>query len=414
MIVNRLRRRVDKPDSASPLTRFLGPQLEGVARSFWLLRSPLITESWAEPMQIDIVGWIASPDPITDITFTDPQLDAAWGLHLVAEDEIESIYGIGAIGFRANGAVAAAGAVDVVELRYTSGGTTQSIAIPTRDVAVDESARRSAKHARVEPLLRCPTCPDATLTAASAAWTCSRCGAKYATADTGAFDFLPSSLRDEFQIVPTDNVSSNTYDGVAINIINRLQDGLILDCGAGLQSVYWPNVVNVEIVGYPSTDVLAVGERLPFADSSFDAVFSFAVLEHVKHPARCADELMRVLKPGGVLYGQVPFLQPVHAFPNHFFNMTAQGLVSLFEAMDVQHCDIFPFGQPMFGLHWMLHAYAGQLPEAAREHFMSMTVAELMDSGQSALGADWVTELSNKGRSDLSCCNYILALKRMT
>ena len=41
--------------------------------------------------------------------------------------------------------------------------------------------------------------------------------------------------------------------------------------------------------------------ELPFADSSFDAVFSHALLEHLKEPVRAAKELKRVLKPGGML-----------------------------------------------------------------------------------------------------------------
>jgi len=40
---------------------------------------------------------------------------------------------------------------------------------------------------------------------------------------------------------------------------------------------------------------------LPFADSSFDAVFSHALLEHLKEPVKAAAEFKRVLKPGGML-----------------------------------------------------------------------------------------------------------------
>lgn len=44
------------------------------------------------------------------------------------------------------------------------------------------------------------------------------------------------------------------------------------------------------------------GEKLPFADQSFDAVFLFDVIEHIDHPDVTIKECERVLKPGGVLY----------------------------------------------------------------------------------------------------------------
>ncbi len=40
---------------------------------------------------------------------------------------------------------------------------------------------------------------------------------------------------------------------------------------------------------------------LPFADDSFDAVFSHALLEHLKDPVKAAIEMKRVLKPGGMI-----------------------------------------------------------------------------------------------------------------
>jgi SAM-dependent methyltransferase len=49
-----------------------------------------------------------------------------------------------------------------------------------------------------------------------------------------------------------------------------------------------------------------VGENLPFADASFDVVYSFQVLEHVQDPRRVLAEAWRVLKPGGTLYCNAP------------------------------------------------------------------------------------------------------------
>lgn len=51
----------------------------------------------------------------------------------------------------------------------------------------------------------------------------------------------------------------------------------------------------------PELIVDAKGENIPFADNSFDVVFSSTVLEHTDDPWRVLDEAIRVLRPGGYL-----------------------------------------------------------------------------------------------------------------
>jgi len=50
----------------------------------------------------------------------------------------------------------------------------------------------------------------------------------------------------------------------------------------------------------------SAGERLPFVDSAFDRVICTETLEHVDDDALLARELVRVLKPGGILAVSVP------------------------------------------------------------------------------------------------------------
>lgn len=52
--------------------------------------------------------------------------------------------------------------------------------------------------------------------------------------------------------------------------------------------------------------VIQPGAPLPFADLSFDLVFSDWVLEHVEDPQRFAAEIARVLKPGGWFCARTP------------------------------------------------------------------------------------------------------------
>lgn len=54
---------------------------------------------------------------------------------------------------------------------------------------------------------------------------------------------------------------------------------------------------------------VATAERLPFADGAFDGVTFGYLLRYVDSVPRCLEELVRVLRPGGVM-GMVEFGRP--------------------------------------------------------------------------------------------------------
>jgi SAM-dependent methyltransferase len=190
-------------------------------------------------------------------------------------------------------------------------------------------------------------------------------------------------------------------------------NGWVLDCGAGSRPFRTRHVINVEIVDYRSTDVLAVGESLPFEDNTFDAVVSLAVLEHVRDPFRCAKELTRVLKPGGTLLADVPFLQPVHGYPHHYYNMTEQGLRNLFAGdMVIESCTTPLHGHPMFGIAWTLNQYRQGLPSSLHASFDAMTVGEIVALDvPKFLTTPLASELSAEAHKVVACLNTIRARK---
>lgn len=226
------------------------------------------------------------------------------------------------------------------------------------------------------------------------------------------YDCLTSELRAHFNLVETENVSENPYHIPATQLFDRHKNGLVLDFGAGKRNEYLPNVVNMEIVAYDSTDVICTGEVLPFRDGVFDAVHCNAVLEHVKDPFACAKEIARVLKPGGDLMCCVPFLQPYHGFPHHYYNMTQQGLSNLFAGTDVLGVEVYEELRPITTLKWILREYANGLGGDVRDAFLNMRVVDLLARDYEAQKYEpHVTQLALSLVRNLASANTLFARK---
>lgn len=110
--------------------------------------------------------------------------------------------------------------------------------------------------------------------------------------------------------------------------------GRVLNAGAGwrdIRHLVEGELVNLDlpIANDPRTDIhiRASLDAIPVAADHFDAAICLAVLEHVRDPDDVMRELFRVLKPGGMLLLDVPFLQPEHLCPTDFQRYTKDGLV---------------------------------------------------------------------------------------
>jgi len=122
--------------------------------------------------------------------------------------------------------------------------------------------------------------------------------------------------------------------------LNSFPDGsIILDLGAGRKKTS-RDVISIDLYEAPGVDVLGDIVSMPFIEGSIDGIIARGVLEHVTNPERVAEEMYRVLKPGGRIFCSIPFIQGYHPSPGDFRRYTIDGIQLLFSRFTRDHCGI--------------------------------------------------------------------------
>jgi SAM-dependent methyltransferase len=117
--------------------------------------------------------------------------------------------------------------------------------------------------------------------------------------------------------------------------------GIVLDSGAGNQRYkpFFENCIyiaqehpdagkkNKDITVY---DILCDVKTIPLQDECVDIVLSTSSFEHFEFPQEFINEAYRILKPGGSLWINVPFIYNEHETPYHFQHDTRYGLIRHF------------------------------------------------------------------------------------
>jgi SAM-dependent methyltransferase len=165
--------------------------------------------------------------------------------------------------------------------------------------------------------------------------------------------------------------------------------------GAGSERLF--DIAHATIVSfdvYPSTNTtfVADGHQLPVASESVDVVWVQAVLEHVAQPSVVVDELTRVLVPGGLVYAETPFLQPVHEGPYDFTRFTHSGHRLLFGHFD--QVSAGPIGGPGAMLALALRGLVGGLTRSRRAAKLAYAVAAGLGSLDRAISPEWRTDFA--------------------
>jgi len=189
---------------------------------------------------------------------------------------------------------------------------------------------------------------------------CDLCGATYSIVDSrpvllspdnalfppGAYvaDFCTTKPSGESGIKsfipdPSVNLANKRVLGRLNRALASLGQATVLVVGGGCQRLWLDErlgagedirTIYSDIDVTSDVDLFADAHSLPFVDGVFDAVVTTAVLEHVLYPEQVASEIYRVLKPGGMLYSELPFMQPVHEGAYDFSRYSLSGHRRLF------------------------------------------------------------------------------------
>lgn len=152
-----------------------------------------------------------------------------------------------------------------------------------------------------------------------------------------------------------------------------------------------------------AADLLADAHALPFSDSSFDLVFSYAVFEHLHNPYLAAAEVARVLVPGGIFFGTISQGEPFH---DSYFHHTPFGVLALLRSAGFVTRRLWPSYDTLHALATMgryprltrmlieaLHRFAAATPFLApRAYFRSSAREKQLDALYRAASVCFVAE----------------------
>lgn len=132
--------------------------------------------------------------------------------------------------------------------------------------------------------------------------------------------------------------------------------------GSGLEELYADSTIELvafDIYMSPFVQFIGDGHSIPLADGSFDGVVVQAVLEHVLEPFTVAGEIHRVLRDGGIVYADTPFMQQVHEGPYDFSRFSDSGHRYLFRGFE--RIDSGLIAGAGTALMWSIRCYARAL-----------------------------------------------------
>ncbi len=189
--------------------------------------------------------------------------------------------------------------------------------------------------------------------------------------DNGSINFLQRDEKVEGKVYALDNMSyveklinngwsfdeisrmdllRSNIDSLINSFVEEYAKGFLLEVGAGgsyLKERFASQVENWVTSDYDlraNVDIRCDAQSLPFKGNIFDTIICIDVIEHVPDPQKMVSELVRVLKPGGILILSTPFFFYMHESPFDFHRFSKFGLLNLMEKNNMSVITLTPTG----------------------------------------------------------------------
>lgn len=218
---------------------------------------------------------------------------------------------------------------------------------------------------KLQKLLCCPKCKSPTLKREHQKINCEECGESYSLLfDTPVLIRSDSPVLDWYK--PKKDSTPSTRRGFRdslLTLYRRLKpearvwsvksqkamqalleeknpdfdDNAVVLIGAGFESVFrritkpYQDIIRLGLVTRGEVELFSDICELPLVGDGLDLVLSSSVLEHVYDPEQAVAEMFRVLKPGGYVYAEIPFMRAYHMIPIDYQRYTISGIEKLFE-----------------------------------------------------------------------------------
>lgn len=134
---------------------------------------------------------------------------------------------------------------------------------------------------------------------------------------------------------------------------NKELKGIVLDIGGGRNPDYFDyfntsKVKKIIPIDGSISEINFENDEIPYDNDYADSVVCINLLEHIFNFQFVSNEIFRVMKPDGILFGAVPYLINYHPDPHDYFRYSKESLCLILSKSGFKNIEIVELGMGPF------------------------------------------------------------------